>query len=229
MPRVTIQIPAYNSARFIGEAIESVLAQTYRDYEIIVVDDGSMDNTAEVVAKSSEVRYLHQEHSGVSVARNNAIRLAQGEIMAFLDADDKWAIDKLQKQVEYLDNHPECEMIFSKVQNFADDEIEHFTERQKDLLDTKIEYCLVSSCMRRKLFEKYGNFVEEYGYGEDTEILARLRARGIDMTHCLDEVLYFRRVHTTNTSLDHKRVSKDEYLSLLAGAFRKARKKNQND
>lgn len=226
MPRVSIQIPVYNSGRFIGKALDSILAQTYQDYEIIVIDDGSVDDTAEIVSKYSEVKYLYQEHSGVSVARNKAIQMAEGEFVAFLDADDMWAPEKLEKQVSYLDAHPECSMIFTKVENFADGEIKEMSQRQEELLKTEIEYCLVSSLMRKELFTKYGLFVEEYGYGEDTEVLARLRARGIDMTKCLDEPLYLRRVHTTNTSLDHKKVSKDEYLSLLAGAFRKARKRS---
>ncbi|MGL4378530.1 MAG: glycosyltransferase family 2 protein, partial [Microcoleaceae cyanobacterium] len=99
-PLVSVVIPSYNCAKYVGEAIESVFAQTYSNYEIIVIDDGSQDNTREVLEKYHDrVNYVYQKNQGVSVARNHGIELAQGEFVAFLDADDYFFPDKLEAQM----------------------------------------------------------------------------------------------------------------------------------
>lgn len=101
---VSVVIPSYNHARYVSLAIESVLAQTYLDWEAIVVDDGSTDETQATVARFTDprVRYLYQENQGLSAARNAGIRIAHGEYLAFLDADDEWAPDFLRRCVEAL-------------------------------------------------------------------------------------------------------------------------------
>jgi glycosyltransferase involved in cell wall biosynthesis len=99
-PLVSVVIPAYNRAGEIGRAIDSAFNQTYRPIEVIVVDDGSQDNTAAVVAKYPEVRYYRQENRGASVARNQGVELARGEYIAFLDSDDLWVKNKLELQME---------------------------------------------------------------------------------------------------------------------------------
>lgn len=106
MPKVSVIIPTYNRARLIPEAIESVLAQSFRDFEIIVVDDGSTDNTAQVVS-GLPVKYLRQENQGAPAARNKGLKVAQGEYLTFLDSDDILMEDALGKRVEVLDRHPE--------------------------------------------------------------------------------------------------------------------------
>jgi glycosyltransferase involved in cell wall biosynthesis len=101
---VSVVIPSYNSARYVVAAVESVLAQTYRDFEILVVDDGSTDNTKEVLGKYGDaVRYLYKPNGGVSAARNYGIEKARGKYVAFLDADDLWMPEKLENQVALLE------------------------------------------------------------------------------------------------------------------------------
>jgi glycosyltransferase involved in cell wall biosynthesis len=96
MPRVSVVIPTYNCAKFLGRTIDSALRQTYRDFEIIVVDDGSTDGTQALVAAYEEsVRYVYQTNQGASAARNAALSRASGELIAYLDADDLWRPDKL--------------------------------------------------------------------------------------------------------------------------------------
>ena len=115
MPRVSVIIPTYNSATFLPETIESVLAQTYEDYEIIVVDDGSTDSTKEVLDPySDKIKYIYQQNHGAGSARNTGIKHSQGEYIAFLDADDIWLPEKLHIQANYLDNNPEIAMVYSQ-------------------------------------------------------------------------------------------------------------------
>ncbi len=101
-PLVSVIIPCYNHAAYLAECIESVLIQSYRNVEIIVVDDGSKDATKEVAQKFSEVRYLHQHNQGLSAARNTGIRNCKGEYLVFLDADDWLQPDALQVNLQYL-------------------------------------------------------------------------------------------------------------------------------
>jgi glycosyltransferase involved in cell wall biosynthesis len=114
-PTVTVIIPAYNHGRFLGEALESVLAQTYQDLEVLVVDDGSTDDTQAVVARNApSVHYIRQSHAGPAAARNRGIAASHGELIAFLDADDRWYPGKVAFQVAYLDAHPQAGVVFTK-------------------------------------------------------------------------------------------------------------------
>ncbi len=99
MKLVSVIIPVYNYDRYLGEAIESALGQTYQHLEVIVVDDGSTDQSGEVARSFAGrgVRYCHQVHAGIGPARNRGVELAQGEFLAFLDADDRWPLEKLER------------------------------------------------------------------------------------------------------------------------------------
>jgi glycosyltransferase involved in cell wall biosynthesis len=109
MPTVSIIIPTYNRAKFLAKALDSVLSQTFRDYEIIVVDDGSTDHTREVLKPyGAEITYIYQENSGVSAARNTGIQHATGEWIAFLDSDDEWLPGYLAFQVERIRQEPQA-------------------------------------------------------------------------------------------------------------------------
>jgi glycosyltransferase involved in cell wall biosynthesis len=107
MPEVSVIIPTYNSAKYVVEAVESVLAQTWRDFEVLVIDDGSTDDTAQVMRRyEAPVRYLRQANGGVAVARNRGIAESLGRYVAFLDADDTWLPHKLVRQMEALRQQP---------------------------------------------------------------------------------------------------------------------------
>lgn len=118
-PLVSVVIPAYNCAGYIGEALTSVFAQSYRPIEVLVVDDGSTDRTAEVARGFAEVRYLRQENRGPSAARNHGIRLSDGDFIAFLDADDLWPADKLADQLALLQRYPEAGLAFGDMREFS--------------------------------------------------------------------------------------------------------------
>jgi glycosyltransferase involved in cell wall biosynthesis len=122
-PLVSVIMPAYNYARFIGAAMESLTAQTFENWECIVVDDGSTDDTPEVVEayirKDPRVRYLRQENSKQAAARNNGIQHSTGKYLQFLDADDRIETRKLELQVEYLERHPEVDIVYGDARFFA--------------------------------------------------------------------------------------------------------------
>jgi len=114
LPKVSVIIPTYNTAKYINFAINSILNQTYNDYEIIVVDDGSTDNTKEVLKRYwGKIRYFYQQNQGVSYARNLAIKHAKGRYIALLDSDDEWLPDRLSEGVTILDNRKEVGLVHS--------------------------------------------------------------------------------------------------------------------
>ena len=226
-PRVSVLIPTYNCARFLPDAIESVLAQTFQDFEIIVVDDGSTDDTAQVVSRYPQVRYILKEHSGISASRNAAVSAATGEIVAFLDADDMFTPEKLQKQVDYLDKNPDCHLIFTKAENFYEDEQAEQGEKQQALYNASLERCIITCAIRRSVFEKYGNFRTDYPHGEDTQFMYRLSISGLSINHCLPEVLYKRRVHSSNISLSHEGAGANRLMEIMADALREVKRRKK--
>ena len=121
MPVVSVIIPTYQRPNYLKEAIESVISQTYSDWELLVVDDGSpIDNirgvTQHFCDRDARVRYIRQAHAGVCEARNTGIRFAQGKYVAFLDDDDRWTAEKLERQVAYMEGHPEIGLVYARTQ-----------------------------------------------------------------------------------------------------------------
>ncbi|SMC78614.1 glycosyltransferase family 2 protein [Papillibacter cinnamivorans] len=224
MPRISVIVPCYNYGRFLSECLESLFAQTFRDFEVLVVDDGSEDYTREAVRNFPAARYFYQEHHGISSARNRGLREAGGECIAFLDADDLWLPDKLEKQAAYLDAHPECNLVFTRMENFYDGDPALLTETALRLLNTAEPLYLPSACIRSVLFQSYGGFREELPHGEDTEWVMRAGVCGEDLGNLLEEVLYRRRIHGGNITLTHNPNSAREYLKIAAAAIHSARK-----
>lgn len=230
MPSVSIQIPVYQSIEFLSDALDSLARQTCQDFEILLISDGSVHDLKEIRKSYPRVRYLEQPHLGVASARNLGLMHSRGSVIAFLDADDIWKPDKLQKQLEYLNAHPSCQIVFTAVENICALPPESLNARQAELMSVAPDHCLVSSCIRRQIFEYHGNFLTDLVYGEDTEFLARIGAGGTDLSHTIPETLYQRRIHTDNCSLLHPRVGRREYLQLMASAFRNSRsRKCEND
>jgi glycosyltransferase involved in cell wall biosynthesis len=122
-PTISIIIPTYNHDQFILGSLQSVMAQTYRNYEIIVINDGSPDNTGRMVepyVASSRIKYIEQANAGQGAARNRGIAEAKGEFIAFLDDDDLWPPDKLEWQVRELQNHPDAVLVYGFMETFGD-------------------------------------------------------------------------------------------------------------
>jgi glycosyltransferase involved in cell wall biosynthesis len=198
--KVSILTPTYNRAYVIREALESALEQTYADFEIVVVDDGSTDNTREVVEglQSEKIRYIrHEQNRGYSAACNTAISQAKGEILGFLDSDDRWKPDNLERQVGFLARHPEVDAVFSDVEIITSSGLipsltalmnsfpkllqgkpkgsEHvFSQRQMYLcLLEEVPIKPTAVLVRRKLYDKAGLFNEKWPSGTDWDLFLR--------------------------------------------------------
>ncbi len=220
-PLISVIVVTYNRACFLKGALDSIKRQTFKDYEIIVVDDGSTDNTKEIVEKYEGIRYIFQEHGGISKARNTAIKAAKGKWIATLDSDDLWKEDKLQKQVDYLRDHPDCRIVYSNYRNFTDIPEDKLDEKQKELLNTVIKWNLPTALIDAGLFHEIGMFDENLVYGEDSDWNLRLEILNINMEHCLNEVLYLRRVHSSNITNTRKEFSNAAFWRMIATAYRK--------
>jgi len=221
--RVSVIIPTYNSVKFITEALASVIGQTYRPYEVIVVDDGSTDETKEVVLGfHDDVKYLYQKNQGPASARNSGIKMSTGDYIAFLDADDVWTPNKIEDQVEFLDRHHDIGLVFSEIESFGEglSEKENSIRRvpfviqmyghqgasqiplpkaYKNLLITNFISTPVVMA-RRECFELVGLFDERLRIVEDRDMWLRIAAHFniafLPSVHCK------RRLHQFNTCKD---------------------------
>ena len=226
--KISVLIPTYNYGRFLPQAIESVLAQTWRDFDVTVVDDGSDDDTALVCARYAAVKYIALPHRGVGAARNAAVRASDGALIAFLDADDMFAPDKLEKQAAYLDAHPDCSVVFTRARNFLDPSVTEPDPGQRSALNTPVPAALPSALIRRGLFDTVGFFSENCVRGEDTDWLLRAATLGFGTEHLIPEELYLRRIHAANTTIVN-RLDKDQLLQMTRAAILARKRKNAHE
>ena len=217
MPKVSVIIPTYNRAPFVTEAIDSVLAQTFLDYEVIVVDDGSTDNTKDVLLPYGErTRYIYQPNSGVGAARNAGIRCAIGEWLAFLDSDDIWLPDYLSCQMEQANQNPSaCSLVTNSVRFDADGSSVEvfqycgislggtinngswFIERPLTLILQMGMPDFPAAMFKREAFIRVGLFNEMVTISEDLEAIARMCLQG-PLSLCSRPLVHtFRRKETT--------------------------------
>jgi len=193
---VSVVIPCYNQAHFLGEAIESILSQTYPHFEVVVVDDGSTDNTTEVAARYPGVRYVrHEENQGLAAARNTGIRRSRGEYLVFLDADDRLLPDALEAGLRCLKDHPECAFVAGRYRYIGFDGSSLPTPQpprpQGDhyLALLGRNYITVPAVVmyRRPVFEHVTGFDPSLGPAEDYDLYLRI-AREFPI-HCHDKVV----------------------------------------
>jgi glycosyltransferase involved in cell wall biosynthesis len=208
-PAVTVVMPAYDAAAFIGEAIESVLAQTFADWELVVVDDGSTDGTPEVVAGYDDprVRLLTLEHSGLpAVARNHGLAASASRYVAFLDADDLWRPPKLARQLAVLDSRPEVGVVHTGFEQLRDGALEPIiplpgltaSGPQFERLAVGNYIANSSVLLRRELLARHGPFDEDPQLRgtEDFELWLRLSPH-TELAY-VHEPLLVHRLHARN-------------------------------
>jgi glycosyltransferase involved in cell wall biosynthesis len=190
-PAVSIVLPTYNRAELLGRSIQSVLGQTYRDFELIVVDDGSTDGTVEVVGgfRDRRIRYVPlARNTGAGAARNVGIRMARGKLLAFQDSDDEWLPSKLAKQMSAFEHGPvRLGMVYSDMERiFSDGTAVYFAAPSVSsdrLINPAIRFYQVSNLgvqstvIKRECLEAVGCFNEDLPAFEDLEMFIRLSRR----------------------------------------------------
>jgi glycosyltransferase involved in cell wall biosynthesis len=210
LPLVSVIITSYNQARFLGVAIESVLTQTYSQFEIIVVDDGSTDNALEVVARYPRLRYIRQDNQGLSAARNTGLRESNGAYLVFLDADDRLLPIALETGVNCLRAHPECGFVSGHYSRIASDgspmrrRQPHCVERDHYQALLRRNYIAMHATVmyRKAIFESVGEFNTSLRACEDYDLYLRIAAR--IPVYCHDKVIAEYRQHDANMSNNHQ-------------------------
>jgi len=222
-PTVSVVVPAYNAAATLRETLESVLAQTFTDFELLVVDDGSTDATAQIALSFEDprVRLLPLAHGGVSRARNLAVDEARGKLIAFLDADDLWLPRKLALQVALLDARPEVGLCVTRATRI--DAASHATgempilEAAEDytvalLLRSSIAGCVSAAVIRPEVFRRAGGFRCGQRQAEDWDLWLRLSLQ--TKIAVVPESLVLKRVHAGNTSGVARELERDTFPTL---------------
>lgn len=238
MTMISVIIPTYNRAHTLRRAINSVLKQSFRDFELLVVDDGSTDETAKLIGECNDTRlsYCYQENRGVSAARNSGIEKARGEWLCFLDSDDEWKERKLEKQVAFHDRYPDIlisqtEEIWIRNGKHANPRKKHEKERGM-IYEKSLPLCLISPSsvmIHQSVFETIGLFNENYPACEDYELWLRLTCRyavGLvtnkliikygghqdQLSHTIPSLDIFR-IRAMITMLDSGLLSKNQYIA----------------
>jgi glycosyltransferase involved in cell wall biosynthesis len=227
-PLVSAIVPVRNCERYLAEALESALAQTYLPVEIFVVDDGSADGSGEI-AKSyvPAVRYIFQTSAGAAAARNRAIPLAKGEFFAFLDADDVWLPDKLALQMAAFDAEPDLDIVTGHVRQFISPELD--AEGMKGVYcppEPMPGYIPSAILVKREAFFRVGLFDENYPAEYQMEFLnwcARAKELGLHIK-VLPELVARRRLHQTNQ--ERSRNSRLEIVRILKASLDRRRGAN---
>ncbi len=223
-PRVSVIIPTYNAAPFIARTLNSILEQDFTDLEVVVVDDGSTDNTAAIVdGYEDRVRLIRQKNAGVAAARNRAIAEARGDLIAFLDHDDVWYPGKLRRQVELLDSRPEVGVVYGNAQ-FIDLEDKRLwtylspprLHRGSVLVPLFLDCFipLLTAVVRADLITRIGAFSPRWHIAEDYDLF--LRAAEVTEVDYVDGIVAGYRIHPGNLSRSYARRILEEREVLTA-------------
>lgn len=224
-PLVSVVIPAYNAERFIRRSLESALSQSYRNIEIIVVDDASTDKTARIIEsyEDSRIKYFRQEpNKGQGPARNIGIRESTGQYITFLDADDYYLPEKVAREVEYLRKHPQCHVVYSNALHFYSDRPDRLFLGPRipamDFLTTlfRLSFPNINTLMvAREVLDKVGFFSEIRYFPEDWEMYLRIALAGYELG-CVDEPLACVELREgSNTTMQIQHILKKNAIEVL--------------
>lgn len=185
---MSVVLPTYNRANLLGRAIQSVLNQTYRNFELIIVDDGSKDDTDEVISRFRDPRLIflqHKSNLGGAAARNTGINKSQGEYIAFLDSDDLWLEEKLEKQIELIGKAPHhIGVVYTGMLRFEGNQIKYYPPPEVKVIDHNIHHQLLkknfigtpATLVRRECFQSVGMFDERLPRLQEWELWIRVSA-----------------------------------------------------
>jgi glycosyltransferase involved in cell wall biosynthesis len=216
MPRVSVIVAVYNGANYLAEALESVLRQDYADIEIVVVNDGSTDATAGVMARfGSDIIGLHQDNKGQGAGRNAGVRASSGNYLAFLDHDDLWERTKLSEQMRSMDANSAIDpLIFSHVEQFVCPRLTPEEQSKIALNNVRLPgYLPGTLLLSRSRFEEVGYFTETKGLGDFVDWYMKASEKKIPII-LLPDVGMRRRIHLSNMGRQTT-YSRNDYLKIL--------------
>ncbi|MFA6385996.1 MAG: glycosyltransferase [Candidatus Paceibacterota bacterium] len=210
---ISVVIPAYNVAGYIKQSIFSVVSQTYKNLEIIIVNDGATDNTGEIIEeyakKDNRIKIITQENKGLAAARNTGLSNAKGEYICILDSDDIMLPDKILQQYNFLELHPEYGICYSGAYHFIDGSKDIYYHPIKVLFDPQYESLLYGNIInpntvffRRSVFEKYGGFDESLRSAEDWDYWLTLAYNGVKFGYQPERLTLYR-VRSSSLSSDY--------------------------
>jgi glycosyltransferase involved in cell wall biosynthesis len=224
-PQVSVIVPVYNGERFLAEAIDSILAQTYPSYEIIVVDDGSTDRTHAIAELYPSVKYLFQANAGTAAARNRGIEIARGEFLAFLDADDLWLPDKLSLQMAAFEADPALEIVSGYIQQFVDPEIDpNLAKKYFAPAKALPGYVTIAILIKRSAFDVIGSFHENFMTSETISWFAGIIGKKHKIL-MLPEVVARRRIHGKNSGIVNQEQRNHNMIRILKNSIDRNRTK----
>ncbi|MGE0734641.1 MAG: glycosyltransferase family 2 protein [Alphaproteobacteria bacterium] len=201
-PLVSVVVPVFNGAQFLRAALDSVFAQDYPHIDVVAVDDGSTDATAEILAAEPRLRAVRQPNRGVAAARNAGIDAARGDFVAFVDSDDLWRPNKLRRQLELFAARPGIGYCFTLMRNFRESGIESLAALPSGLFDRDLPgMCPSTTMFARDVLKQAGRFDETMRRGEDLDYFSRLIDLGVEFG-LVNELLVDRRIHGGNLTLD---------------------------
>ena len=211
---VNVVVPVRDGARYLEEALRSIADQTVPPLEVIVVDDGSRDDSARI-AERLGARVIRQDHAGQAAARNRGVDESRGELVAFLDADDTWPRERLERATAALGSEPAVDLVFGHVHEFVSPDLSPAAAARLRPAEAHHPARLPGTLLaRRSALERVGPFSTDWQVGELMEWLLRAREAGLRES-MLDEVVLLRRLHDSNTSRlrwaqrgDHARILK---------------------
>jgi glycosyltransferase involved in cell wall biosynthesis len=219
-PLVSVVLPVFNGELFLAEAIESVLAQTWSPVELIVVDDGSTDRSAEI-ARGFDLTYLHQENGGVAAARNRGAEEARGELLSFIDQDDVWLPRKLERQLAALTADPGAGICSCQFEMFVEpgDELPEWADER--FLEGSHRTPQVGTLLvRSEVFEEVGPFDTSFFAANDTDWFLRTRDLGVRVAF-VDEPLQRYRLHGGNASASRELIQQEHMRAFMTSVRRK--------
>ena len=227
LPFVSVIIPVYNGEEFLRDAVHSIQQQSYQPIEIIIIDDGSTDGTADI-AKSfgSEVRYVYQPNKGLPGARNKGLSEASGDLIASLDADDIWTENKLNIQVALFSQDPSIEIVLGRTQKMRLVSDRDEPMRFEPWSEPAVALSLGAALIKKSVFAKVGVFGEEHQYCPDWDWFMRARELGVRMGIHQDTVQYYRR-HNSNITENIEEGNHDTLL-MLKKSLKRRRQDNSD-
>jgi glycosyltransferase involved in cell wall biosynthesis len=222
---VSVIIPAFNAAKYLGDAVDSVVRQSHDRVEIVVIDDGSTDDTLRVAIRfGSRVRYVFQPHAGLAAARNHGVHVASGGYLAFLDADDLWEPQKLATQLTAFDADRSLDIVFGHVIQFWSPELSPPDLSSPNVGEPMDGYHPGAMLVTRAAFDRIGLFREDHELGEFIEWYSRALDYDCNIT-MLPSVVMRRRLHETNLGRVNKNGPED-YARVLRRVIDRRRGRN---